>query len=54
LLLVNKAIDVLWIALSADIENEDTIYHALNDLSGLMAKIGEEGGFFHQILEEYF
>ncbi len=31
-----------------------TIYHDVNDTCGLMAKYVEEGGFFNQILEEYF
>jgi len=53
---LTKDIHAVWKALAeADEEgNDDNVYHALNDLAGTCSKKGEDGGFFHTIMETYF
>jgi len=46
----------LWQALvfAEEGEQDGEVYHALNDLAGLLQKYGVDRGLFSQILEEYF
>lgn len=56
LLKIDEHMNLVWKALAeAQDDGEDTdVYHTLNDLAGVLSKYGEEGGFFHQVLEEFF